>query len=185
LTPAARRRLTHLLIFKSIFELLLVAALAVGFHFVNFHSDFRGALDRADSRQASGWVIDASRPERPVEVQLYVDGSFAASARADRERRDVQQAGHAFDDWHGFLFQMPALPVGEHEARVYALQENHAGTRTPVLQLVGHPVRFRVEATETSMKGSAQKAGTESHLQKTETESPSLIDGAKEGDVRP
>ena len=175
MTPDARRRLTHLLIFKSIFELLFVAALAVGFHYVNFHSDFRGALDRADARQASGWVVDASRPDRRVEVQLYVDGRFAGSTRAELERPDVQQAGHAFDHWHGFIFQMPALPAGEHEARVYALQPGDTDAKTPLLQLVGHPVRFRVEATQAGETGGAQNKLTET---------PSLIDGSKEGDRR-
>lgn len=96
----------------------------------------------------TGWVIDEAQPDARVEVQLYIDGRVAASARADRERRDVYEAGRAADERHGFSFDTPAaLRPGEHEARVYAAHESDEGARR-TLQLIGRPLSFRVEADE-------------------------------------
>lgn len=148
LTGNARRRLTHLLFFKSILELLFVSALAAGFHFVAFNPSLRGSLDRADAREVAGWALDEAQPAARVEVQLYLDGSFAASRRADRPRPDVQEAGRAEDARHGFVFETPALAAGEHEARVYAVHASGDGARR-TLTLIGSPLRFRVEARET------------------------------------
>lgn len=149
-TPAnlnsnAAARLTRLLFAKSLLEVLFVVALAAAFHFVAFNPRLRGSLDRADARQVAGWTLDESDPSARVEVQLYIDGNFAASNRADRPRPDVRAAGRAADDLHGFVFDTPALPAGEREARVYAVHASGDNARR-TLTLVGHPLRFQVEA---------------------------------------
>lgn len=141
LTHSAQRRLAHLLIGKSILETLLVAALAVTFYCLAFNPSFRGTLDIADSRRVEGWVFDAARPDARVEVQLYVDDRFVASAFADRPRPDVRDAGRAPDERHGFRFDINIEGAGEHEARVYAVHASGAGTRR-TLQLIGRPLRF-------------------------------------------
>jgi hypothetical protein len=56
----------------------------------------------------------------------------------------VYAANRAGDEWHGFVFPTPKLSSGEHEARVYAVHSNGAGSRR-TLQLIGKPFRFRVE----------------------------------------
>jgi hypothetical protein len=101
-------------------------------------------LDAADKGAVTGWVVDESRPNARVEVQLFVDDHFAAAAIADQFRPDVHEAKRADDDWHGFVFNTPRLSVGNHEARVYAVHTNGSGTRR-TLQLIGKPYRFRTE----------------------------------------
>ncbi|HEX8073217.1 MAG TPA: hypothetical protein VF546_24945 [Pyrinomonadaceae bacterium] len=148
LRARARRRLTHLLISKSLVETLFVAALAVLYVQHNFKPTFRGSLDAADARVAYGWAVDEAAPDARVEVHLYVDGHFAGRARADQTRADVRAAGRARDDRHGFTFTMPPLPPGAHEARVYALHASAADRFA--LQQVDKALRFDVPATPES-----------------------------------
>jgi hypothetical protein len=140
----SRARLVHLLISKSIIEALLIGTVAVAFFFATTNPYFRGVLDNADKSLVTGWAVDQSRPFARVEVQLFVDDHFAAAGLADQLRPDVHEAKRAEDDWHGFVFETPRLPVGNHEARVYAVHSNGAGARK-TLQLIGKPFRFRTE----------------------------------------
>ena len=139
--PAARARLAHLLIAKSIAEALLTGALAVGFYYSAFNPHFRGSVDEANARRVAGWVVDESRPAARVEVQLYVDGKFVASRLADEARPDVRAAGRAADDRHGFSFPLRVQEGGEHEARVYAVHASGGAARR-TLQLIGRAVSF-------------------------------------------
>jgi len=140
----SRARLVQLLISKSIVEALLIGTVAVAFFFATTNPYFRGVLDNADKRSVTGWAVDESRPFARVEVQLFVDDRFAAAGSADQFRPDVHEAKRAADDWHGFVFETPRLPVGDHEARVYAVHSNGDGARK-TLQLIGKPYRFRAE----------------------------------------
>ncbi|HEU5238714.1 MAG TPA: hypothetical protein VFU37_16405 [Pyrinomonadaceae bacterium] len=140
----SRARLVHLLISKSIIEALLMTFVAVAFFFATTNPYVRGVLDNADRVSVTGWVVDESRPSARIEVQLFVDDRFAAAAIADRYRPDVHEAKRAADDWHGFVFDTPKLPVGSHEARVYAVHSNGSGARR-TLQLIGKPYRFQTE----------------------------------------
>lgn len=141
----ARARLAHLIIAKSIAEALLVSAFAVGFYYFAFNPHFRGSVDTVDERRISGWVTDESRPAERVEVQLYLDGKFAASRLADEPRPDIREAGRAPDERHGFTFPLSTREPGEHEARVYAVHASSGGVRR-TLQLIGPPLRFTVGA---------------------------------------
>ena len=125
-------------------EALLVTAVAVGFYFATTNRHLRGVLDQADRQTVTGWAVDEAQPATRVEVQLFIDEKFMADTMAAQFRPDVHEARRAEDDWHGFVFQTPPLPAGEHEARVYALYSSGAGTRQ-TLQLIGKPFRFRIE----------------------------------------
>jgi hypothetical protein len=140
----SRARLIHLLISKSMAEALLITAVAVGFYYATTNPHLGGVLDNADRDWVIGWAIDDSHPGARVEVQLFIDDKFAAAAVADQYRPDVHLAKRAQDDWHGFAFKTPKLLAGEHEARVYAVYSNGAGSRR-TLQLVGKPFRFRID----------------------------------------
>jgi hypothetical protein len=141
LRPAARRRLADLIIAKAFLELLLLAALAVGFYYVAFPPSFQGSLDLADERNVRGWVVDRSRPGEKVEVQLFIDGRFVASGFADEPRPDVRARGFAPDERHGFVFNLEPPRRGVYEARVYAVHASGEGTRR-TLQIIGAPLRF-------------------------------------------
>ena len=122
---------------------LLITAVAVGFYFATTNPNLRGVLDQADNMSITGWAVDESNPAARVEVQLFIDDRFAGDAMADQYRPDVHQAKRAPDDWHGFAFTTPQVSTGEHQARVYAVHPNGAGTRR-TLQLIGKPYRFRI-----------------------------------------
>jgi len=136
-----RARLTRLLLAKLTLDLLFVAALAVYTQAVAFRPFYSGSLDYADSKSVRGWVVDRSEPAAPVEVQLYIDGGFAASALANEPRPDVFEKGFAEDERHGFVFNLADTQTGEHEARVYAVHASRAGARR-TLQQIGAALRF-------------------------------------------
>ena|GEM_PF-1037384 len=145
LSARARLRLTHLLVGKSLIEALFVGALAVVFIHQVIRPSFRGSVDAAGAGGVSGWAVDAAAPAERVEVQLYIDGHYAARGWADESRPDVLAAGRAADEWHGFTLRPPALPPGEHEARVYAAHAAFGGWLY-TLQQVDKPLRFNVAA---------------------------------------
>lgn len=136
-----RSRLTRLLLAKLTLDLLFVAALAVYTQAVAFRPFYSGSLDYADSDSVRGWVVDRSAPSSAVEVQLYLDGSFTASALADAPRPDVSAKGYAEDERHGFVFNLTNVREGEHEARVYAVHASRGGARR-TLQQIGGALRF-------------------------------------------
>ncbi len=145
--PKVRARLTNFLIAKSIIEALFVGVLAVWFYLTAFTPFFRGTLDYADARRIAGWVVNQAEPQGRVEVQLYIDGHFAGNGTADISRPDIEAAGRAEDEWHGFVFHTPPLAAGQHEARVYAVHMSGEGQRR-TLQLVGKPLVFSVNENE-------------------------------------
>lgn len=144
--PTELSRLTNFLLAKSILEALLVGALAVAFYLTTFNPFFRGALDEATTEHVYGWAVDESSPAKRVEVQLYIDGHFAATATANLPRPDVLAAGRAVDELHGFSFKTPALAPGEHEARVYAVHPSENETRRTLHQ-IGFTRKFVVESS--------------------------------------
>lgn len=152
----ARVRLTNYLIVKSIVEVLFVGALAIGFYLTAFTPSFRGVLDIANTQHVAGWVVNQASPQARVEVQLYIDGKFAGNRMADASRPDVKAAGRAEDEQHGFIFDTPALPAGEHEARVYAVHASGGATRR-TLQLIGKPIIFSVAAGEVKDTGAVSQ----------------------------
>lgn len=136
-------KLAHALIAKSIAETIFIASLAVAFYFSSFPPVFRG-WGEVQPRAISGWVVDRFSPFDRVEVQLFVDGEFITSSKANLSRPDVVTAGWARDEWHGFSFTMISLRPGPHEARVYALHAS-ANRARQSLQLIGDPIPFSVD----------------------------------------
>ncbi len=143
----SKSKLGHLLIGKSMAEALLITAVSVGFYFVTTNPYLRGVLDYADNQTVAGWAVDEGEPAARVEVQLYIDGIFMADQTAAGYRPDLHEARRAEDDWHGFVFNLPPVPPGDHEARVYAAHAGGADARR-TLQLIGKPLRFRVTGSE-------------------------------------
>jgi hypothetical protein len=137
--------LVHVLVGKSIAEALLVGALAVFAYVAVLPPHFHGWGELTDTGIA-GWAVNNAKPWERVEVQLFLDGAFAATEIANLTRPDVVGAGWAKDEWHGYSFRLAALNVGEHEARVYALHDAGDGRRKS-LQLLGEPVRFSVDTS--------------------------------------
>ena len=141
-------RLVHALIGKSIAETLLVGALAV-FAFISVLPPFfHGWGEVADSGIA-GWAVNNAAPWDRVEAYLYIDGEFVDRQVANESRPDVQAAGWAKDEWHGYIFEVPPSFTRRnasyiYEARVYALHTSGDGTRKS-LQMLGDPIFFYVD----------------------------------------
>jgi hypothetical protein len=142
-----KSKLIILLIGKSILETVLVATIAVGF-FINAFPPFFHGWGEATSSSIAGWAVNNSARSQHVFVQLFVDGDFVAAQSANLSRPDVSAAGWAEDEWHGYSFTLPALGVGVHEARVYAVHASGGGTRR-TLQQLGDPIRFTMDASGT------------------------------------
>ena len=133
----------QILIAKSVIETLLVGALTIGFFLIAFPPSFQG-WGEATPHAIAGWVVNQRDRGRPVEVQLFIDDRFEATAFADRARPDVVAAGYAVDQWHGYSFEIPPVGEGPHAARVYAVHSSGVGARK-TLQLVGDPIFFDVD----------------------------------------
>lgn len=138
-------RMIHLLLGKSIIETLVVGTLAVVTFVTVLPPTFHGWAEVAEWKQISGWAVNNASPWERVEVQLFVDGKFAATAIANQSRPDVLAAGWAQDSWHGYTFVVNSIPVGRHEARIYALHDSGDGKRKS-LQLLGDPISFEVQS---------------------------------------
>jgi hypothetical protein len=136
-----RGRLVKLVAAKLTLDLLFVCGLALYTHAVNFERRFDGRLEQADGLRASGWVVDLEEPGAPVEVQLFLNGRFAAAAVAVEP---APGGAPGEPDVHGrraFVFRFGGPRYGQFEARVYAVREGRGGARR-TLQQVGGPRHF-------------------------------------------
>jgi len=156
LSISSRNGLTYLLIAKSIAEATLVAVLVLTFYFTAFPPYYRGWGEVTAEQRIAGWAVNVAAPWDRLEVYLYIDGRFVASGTANLSRPDVSGAGFARDEWHGYVFDLPPLEKGEHEAHVYAIHKR-AGGAHQTLQLLGKPIRFIVEANSIVASPDADK----------------------------
>lgn len=139
---------------------LACATLAVGAHavwreYAHFPPRFRGFGEVTRRGEVAGWAVDSARPGRRLEVQLYVDGRFAAYGVASLPRPDVVAAGRSADENCGYRFALPPLAAGEHEARVYAMHAAGQGDLRTLRQL-GNTLRFNTDA-EGRLSGPARE----------------------------
>jgi hypothetical protein len=112
---------------------------------VNYSPLLRGAIDVADQTHVAGWAHDPLAPAESLDVQLFIDGQFIATQRADDLREDLVKAGATKHPRHGFRFDLQpvSLANGQHTAQVYALR-TAAGTNKMLLPLSQQPVIFQV-----------------------------------------
>jgi hypothetical protein len=143
--PSTRRRLAALVGAKLALDLIFVGAFALYTHAAAYRRGFDGALEHADGRGARGWVVDLEWPGADVEVQLFLNGEFAASslARAPRpeESQRPDESGRASQDDGRRPFVFEFTRSGEYEARVYAVRAGGDAARR-TLQQVGGPLHF-------------------------------------------
>ncbi len=134
-----RRRLARLIAAKLALDLLFVGAFALYTHADILRRGFIGELEHIDGNGARGWVADLDRPGDDVEVQLFLNGRFAAAALAREPPRDDSAGAHPVGARYAFVFEPERY--GEYEARVYAVREGRGGARR-TLQQVGDPRYF-------------------------------------------
>ena len=137
----ARGRLAKLIAAKLTLDLLFVCALAAYAHAVTYRTGFDGELERADGLGVGGWAVDLERPDSPVELQLFLDGRFAAAVLAGGPASDVTPPGPPGRGRRAFVFQFEQPRSAGYEARVYAVREGRGGARRTLRQ-IGGPRRF-------------------------------------------
>ena len=148
-TPTDSRTATRLLravIAKFFLDLMFICVVASVAAFSNFGPLVRGAIDVADPARVAGWAYDPQAPGERLEVQLFIDGRFAASRRADERRDDLVEAEAAEDAGHGYSFAVAPLGLapGPHTAQVYAVRRT-AGPHQVLLPLAKQPRPFQVD----------------------------------------
>jgi hypothetical protein len=80
-----------------------------------------GVSSTATSVLVSGWALDPETTA-PVQMHLYVDGTFAGAVMADGARPDVAAAYPGQGAAHGFATGLPATE-GAHQVCVYAINQ--------------------------------------------------------------
>jgi len=135
----------HLVLGILIATTLAILAVSLYWNFTFFPPGFTGWGKVRRDQTIAGWAIHRNDPSKRVEVELYIDDQFAGHAVADLPRPDVVQAGWTSDPRCGYVFTLPRLSAGNHEARVYALSRVRNGNYV-TLQMTGNPLRFSVNA---------------------------------------
>ena len=128
LSPQTRRRLVRLLVAKAALDLLFVTTLAFGTGHLPLRTRFGGTVDQAGPRAVRGRLTDASGQGRPVEVQLFLDGRFAASALVEAGEREGERP---------FVFDLDPPRDGAREALVFAVEPSRDGSRRTLHPLGG------------------------------------------------
>ncbi|MBP0496194.1 hypothetical protein [Roseomonas indoligenes] len=81
---------------------------------VPLRSRYFGAVEHCSDRSVSGWARNPAMPAAPLVVDIYVNGRFRGSARANGARPGMPQDGAGFH----FRFPEPILLPESQEARV-------------------------------------------------------------------
>ena len=144
-------KLLRAVIAKSFVEVVLVCVVATLAAFSTFSPQLRGAIDVADQTRIAGWVHDPQTPDQPIEVQLFIDGKFIATMRADERRDDLVRTGATTQPNHGFNISVESLhlPEGEHRALVYAVREA-AGANKILLPFTTAPYTFQISRRQSN-----------------------------------
>lgn len=105
-------------------------------------SPIAGYLERVSRDELSGWAWAESCPDRPVLLDLYLDGVLVATFAADQHRSDLQAAGIG-SGFHSFRFRMPPA--------AYQREWTHVGVRARATNahLTHSPVLLTSDADET------------------------------------
>lgn len=143
--PAAR---LHLVLGILIATTLAILGISLYWNLAFFPPGFTGWGELTRDQTIAGWVINRRDQNKRVEVQLFIDDQFVSHGVANRPRPDVVQAGWTSDPRCGYVFPIPTLSVGQHEARIYVLSRVRNGDYV-TLQMTGNPLRFSVNADGT------------------------------------
>jgi len=85
---------------------------------------YEGAHDKADCDDIAGWAWDRTRPNTTLDVDIFDGQRRLATVAADRERRDLVDAGFGTGRY-GFAYAVPALL---HDGRTHDIFVKISGT---------------------------------------------------------
>jgi hypothetical protein len=141
-------RWIHLTLGILIATTLAILSLTIYWNFVYFPPEFTGWGEVTQDQSIAGWAINRRDPTKRVKVQLYIDDQLAGHAVAELPRPDVVQAGWTPDERCGYVFPIPVLAPGAHEARIYGTYTVRGGKYVTLL-MTGEPLRFSVNPDKT------------------------------------
>lgn len=107
----------------SVFEALGALADLAG------RSRYEGAIEEASPAELRGWALNASEPDKPLILHLYIDGRYRLAFEPDAYRRDLQDrfGGHGR---YGYVLGLTGLIAGGPSAQVAAeVREATSGAR--------------------------------------------------------
>jgi hypothetical protein len=121
---AVATKLLRAIIAKAGLEFLVIIIAISLAAYSHLNPPMRGAIDVADAMRIAGWAYDPREPNAQLDVQLFLNGQFVATRRADELREDLVRAGAAQNAQHGFTFSVPALQLaaGRYSVTVYAVR---------------------------------------------------------------
>ena len=93
---------------------------------------FEGSLDKVEVSSVGGWAWDASRPETPIQVEIYEGKTLLATITASEFREDLEKAGKG-DGKHAFNY---ALAATLRDGQSHTISVRFAGSP---LELPGSP----------------------------------------------
>jgi hypothetical protein len=85
---------------------------------------FEGSLDIVDVGSVRGWARDGTRPEKPIQVEIYDGKTLLSTIAAAEFREDLKNAGKG-DGKHAFNF---ALPQTLRDGQSHTISVKYAGT---------------------------------------------------------
>jgi hypothetical protein len=91
--------------------------------------NFAGFIDVVDDHQILGWARDTTRPNTPLEVDIYVDDAKVSTVSADQFRADLRDANEG-DGKHGF--RIPSPPALR-DCKLHAVRVKVAGTGSTIV----------------------------------------------------
>ncbi|MEJ5254339.1 MAG: glycoside hydrolase family 25 protein [Acidimicrobiales bacterium] len=84
------------------------------------------AVEATDGVRVVGWALDPDTTA-PIAVHVYVNGRWAGSATADRNRPDVGAVFGYYGPLHGFDVKVPPTADGTHRVCVYGINLGFGG----------------------------------------------------------
>ena len=93
---------------------------------------FEGSLDKVEVGSVGGWAWDGSRPEAPIQVEIYDEKTLLATITAAEFREDLKNAGKG-DGKHAFNY---ALAATLRDGQSHTISVRFAGSPT---ELPGSP----------------------------------------------
>jgi hypothetical protein len=95
-------------------------------------SRLEGTLDKVEVGSVGGWAWDGSRPETPIQVEIYDGKTLLATITASEFRADLKTAGKG-DGKHAFNY---ALAATLRDGQSHTISVRFAGSAT---ELGGSP----------------------------------------------
>ena len=115
-------------------------------------NELEGHVDRIENGWVFGWAWHSGNPDRPTEVDIYVNDEYQITTVANLYRSDLETAGKG-NGRH--LFEVE-LPERWRNGQPYRLNVRFSGTN---LDLFGSPQSVSIDGKTAPARATAQTQG--------------------------